>query len=69
MIFKVVKLIHKRVGAPIAKECYEDLTPAEEMNKFKDWFVGKAKPEFREKGAGRPTKRQRREIDKYKGDW
>ncbi len=66
MTFKVLKLLEKRVGAPIAVTCYENLTPDEEMNKFKDWFVGKAQPERRERGAGRPTKRERRELDEYK---
>ncbi len=66
LTFKVLKLIEKRVGAPIAVECYENLTPEEELNKFNEWFVGKARPEFREKGAGRPTKRERRDIDKFK---
>ena len=65
--FKVLKLIQKRVGAPIAQTCYEDLTSEEELNKYKDWFVvGKAAAEKREKGSGRPTKKQRRTIDKYK---
>lgn len=66
MQYKVLNLIEKRVGAPIAQACYEDLTPAEEMNKYKDWFVGKAGAEYREKGAGRPTKKERREIDDFK---
>ena len=66
--FKVDKLIEKRVGAPLAVECYTDLTPAEELNKYNDWFIGKAAPERRQKGAGRPTKRERREIDQYKDD-
>ena len=66
--FKVIKLIEKRVGAPIAVTCYEDLTPVEELNKYNDWYVGKARPEQREKGAGRPTKKERRQIDDYK-DW
>ncbi|RMG83954.1 MAG: RNA-binding S4 domain-containing protein [Bacteroidetes bacterium] len=68
-VFKVVDLIEKRVGAPIAQKCYENLTPEEELNKYKDWFIGKARPEFREKGAGRPTKRERRELDEFKSAW
>lgn len=67
MTYKVLKLLQKRVGAPVAITCYEDLTPQEELNKFKDWYVGKANNERREKGAGRPTKRERRDIDKFKG--
>ena len=66
--FRVIDLIQKRVGAPLAQKCYEDLTPEEELQKFSNWFVGKASAEQREKGSGRPTKRERREIDKFK-DW
>ncbi len=64
--FLVKSLINKRVGAPIAIECYDNLTPPEEMNKYKSWFIGKASSERREKGAGRPTKRERRTIDDFK---
>jgi len=62
-IFKVVKLIEKRVSAPLAAECYEDLTPPEEKNKlhFPATFY-----EVRDRGIGRPTKKDRREIDKFK---
>lgn len=67
--YKILELIDKRVGAPIAVTCYENLTSPEEMNKYNDWFVGKAQPERREKGAGRPTKRHRREIDGFKGQY
>lgn len=67
--FKVLNLLEKRVGAPIAITCYDDLTPAEELSKYKDWFVGKASAEIREKGTGRPTKRERRELDRFKDDF
>lgn len=67
--FEVVQLISKRVGAPIARTCYIDHTPAEELNKYKDWFIGKAASERREKGAGRPTKRERRNIDSFKEEY
>lgn len=65
-VFKVVDLIKKRVGAPIAQACYEDLTPEEELNKYNDWYVGKKGTEKRQKGAGRPTKKERREIERFK---
>jgi ribosome-associated heat shock protein Hsp15 len=68
LIYKVVDLIQNRVGAPIAQTCYEDMTPAEELNKYNDWYVGKGGVEKREKGAGRPTKRERRTIDRFKKD-
>lgn len=64
--FLVKKLIDKRVGAVVAVECYENLTPVEEMNKYKDWYVGKKGAEIRERGSGRPTKRERRDIDGFK---
>lgn len=71
--FEVLKLIDKRVGAPIAQTCYTDHTTAEELNKYNDWFAGKRGVESRDRGAGRPTKRERREIDDFKGnqvyDW
>ena len=64
--YKVVQLIEKRVSPILAKPCYEDLTPEDEINKYKSWFIGKGGPERRERGAGRPTKRDRREIDDFK---
>ncbi len=66
LIFRVVDLLEKRVSAPLAQECYEDLTPADELNKYNEWYVGKARSEIREKGSGRPTKRERRDIDRFK---
>lgn len=66
LIIKVEKLINKRVSATLAAPCYTNLTPEEELNKYKNWFIGKAAPERRERGAGRPTKRERRELDEYK---
>lgn len=67
--FEVLKLIEKRVSATLAAECYENKTPEEEMHKFETWYVGKAQPERRERGAGRPTKKERREIEDFKDDY
>lgn len=66
-LFKVLGIIEKRVGAPQAAACYEDLTPPEEKEKFSSgsFFLSF---EVREKGSGRPTKKDRRDIEKFKGD-
>lgn len=62
-VVKPIKLIEKRVGAPIAILCYEDLTPPEEKAKHKYPSVFY---EIRDKGSGRPTKKDRRTIGKFK---
>lgn len=67
MTYKVVDLLDKRVSAKLAEPCYENLTPEEEMNKYKKWFVGDARGfEQRAKGEGRPTKKDRRKMDRFK---
>ena len=67
--FQINELIPRRVSATLAQPCYDNVTPEGELNKFKDWFIGKAPAERREKGAGRPTKRERREIDDFKDEF
>jgi ribosome-associated heat shock protein Hsp15 len=66
LVYKVIDLVEKRVSAPLAQVCYEDQTPPDELNKYKEWFVGKAKSELRERGSGRPTKKDRRLIEAHK---
>jgi ribosome-associated heat shock protein Hsp15 len=66
---KVLELLEKRVSAAKVPEYMEDMTPAEEYEKLKK--KREAGFESRIRGLGRPTKRQRREIDqlkKYLGD-
>jgi ribosome-associated heat shock protein Hsp15 len=60
----VKAVIDKRVGAPEAQACFEDLTKPEVYEALKLWHVAK-----REAAKGRPTKRNRREIDKIHGFW
>ena len=57
----VRKTIVKRVGAPVAAEAYEDHTPPPPARE-EVAFVP-----IRDRGAGRPTKRERRDIDKLRG--
>lgn len=60
--FEVLQCIEKRVGAKIAKECCRDVTPQEELDKLNN-IKGVWMPR-RPKGAGRPTKKERRTIDR-----
>jgi ribosome-associated heat shock protein Hsp15 len=56
---EVVEVIDKRVGAPVAAACYVDHTPPPpETDRFR---VAR-----RERGAGRPTKRERRVMDRWR---
>jgi ribosome-associated heat shock protein Hsp15 len=65
--YKVLGLLEKRVGAPIAITCYADITPEEEKLKYTAWFANATgKAEIRERGTGRPTKRDRRDLEGFK---
>lgn len=66
LTYKVLDLIEMRVGAPIAQACYENLTPEAELKKFDTWYVAQVGKELRDKGTGRPTKRDRRDIERVK---
>ncbi|MFC7927361.1 RNA-binding S4 domain-containing protein [Microbacterium laevaniformans] len=57
-ILVVRQLLTKRVGAPIAALAAEDRTPPREPV---------AQLAVRDRGAGRPTKRERRDIDRLRG--
>lgn len=56
-ILFVKQILVKRVGAPVAALAYDDRTPEREPQ---------AALGLRDRGAGRPTKRERRDIDKLR---
>jgi ribosome-associated heat shock protein Hsp15 len=58
-IVEVVRVIQKRVGAADAVTCYLDRTPVRPNNAE----IGVA---VRDRGAGRPTKRDRRVLDRWR---
>lgn len=60
-VIEVVGLLHTRVESKIAVTKYKDITPLEETVAYKSMFH--APTLQRDRGAGRPTKRDRREID------
>jgi ribosome-associated heat shock protein Hsp15 len=63
--FKVLQLLDRRVGAAAAKEYAEDLTPASEFEKPREPYFH---PFVRPRGTGRPTKKERRQLDAETGE-
>lgn len=59
-ILKVGHVIDKRVGAPLAVRCYVDTTPATQTQQ------PPGDVPRRDRGAGRPTKRDRRQLERLR---
>ena len=64
--FRVLKAIENRVGAKLVPEILENITPKEqydilEMSKLSGFAN-------RMRGTGRPTKKERRDLDEFLGD-
>ncbi|MFE1803025.1 RNA-binding S4 domain-containing protein [Streptomyces sp. NPDC059517] len=57
----VKRVIRKRVGPPVAAECYVDNSPPPPPRE------AVAPAGIRDRGAGRPTKRDRRELERLRG--
>lgn len=60
-VVKVIELLKQRVDAKTAVLYYQDVTPVEDTQAYKSVFQSPTLK--RDRGAGRPTKRDRREID------
>ena len=63
--FKILKTIEQRVGAKLLPEIYENVTPPDqyellEMNRISGFID-------RQRGTGRPTKKERRALDEFVG--
>jgi ribosome-associated heat shock protein Hsp15 len=56
--------LSNRVSAKLVEEFMEDITPEEEIQKLK--LMKEMNYEYRERGSGRPTKKDRRAIDGLK---
>ena len=63
-MYKVCQISEKRMGAKLVPDFLEDITTEEELAKLKS--SQKQPIQTREKGQGRPTKRERRMMDKLK---
>ncbi|MFO7997662.1 MAG: RNA-binding S4 domain-containing protein [Bacteroidales bacterium] len=61
---RVIAPLHNRVGAKLVGQYMEDLTPEEEYQKLE---IIKSQSGYRPKRTGRPTKKERRELDEWFG--
>lgn len=59
---KVSALLEKRVSAKLVAQFMEDMTPASEYEKVE--IIKAVSFIYRPKGLGRPTKKERRDIEK-----
>lgn len=64
--YKVIRVLKKRIGAKLVDDYLEDLTPQEELDKL--LIINSGGFYYRDKGSGRPTKKERRILDKYTGE-
>jgi ribosome-associated heat shock protein Hsp15 len=64
--FRVIALLKTRVGAKLVADYIENITPEAELDKLKNLKYGGNI--YRDKGLGRPTKKDRREIDEFLPD-
>ncbi|MDD9876687.1 MAG: RNA-binding S4 domain-containing protein [Magnetovibrio sp.] len=66
-VVEVVELGHRRGPATEARTLYSDLAPPEDRPKKAAPEPGPARAGAREPGSGRPTKHQRRALDRLRG--
>ncbi len=62
---RVKELLKNRVGAKLVEIYMEDITEPDELEKLR--IHRSMKTEFRPRGTGRPTKKERRIMDGFKG--
>ena len=63
-LYKVRRIADKRMGAKLVPNFLDDITSKEELAKLKSFQ--KQSIQIREKGQGRPTKRERRMMDQLR---
>ena len=66
IVYEVVELLEKRVSASLAAEAVNDCSPPAPEPGSKSGIDAVAAG-TRERGSGRPTKRERRRLDKLRG--
>lgn len=65
--FRIKALTEKRLGAKLIGDYIEDETPTEEVEKYKTYQA--AQRNYRGKDQGKPSKKDRRELDDFLEGW
>jgi len=63
-VIEIKEVIKNRVKGLMAMEKYIDKTPVEELERLE--MIRQMKTEHRDRGTGRPTKKERRDLDRIK---
>lgn len=66
-VYKVRGLTGNRVSAKLVVDYCDELTPPDELEAYKN--RSKRMTIFRDPGTGRPTKRERRDLDDFMDEW
>ncbi len=61
--YKIIQLLDNRIGAKLVEEYITDITPDSEKEKFKLYTLTQSV--YRENGSGKPTKKDRRDINDF----
>lgn len=65
--YKVLQLLDRRVGAKLVSDYLLDITPEEEIEKLKMFQL--SQKTYRQHGTGKPTKKDRRDLDDFLENW
>ncbi|MDB4075652.1 S4 domain-containing protein [Crocinitomicaceae bacterium] len=65
--FRVIQLLSKRIGAKLVQDYIVDITPEEEFEKLRLYRLSQST--YREHGAGKPTKKDRRDLEGFLENW
>jgi ribosome-associated heat shock protein Hsp15 len=65
--YRVIQLLNKRIGAKLVDGFIIDVTPAEEIEKLKTYQA--AQSNYRHNRTGKPTKKDRRDLDGFIDNW
>ena len=61
--YKILELLEKRVGPKLVETYIRDITPLEEVEKYKLYQLNQSN--YRDNGMGKPTTKERRRLEKF----